>query len=128
VLSAVEGLSVATPHLEHYVVPITWASWWAVHDPEARHRAGRAFLRAGHGAVVRGAGGARRGSIVQTPEVLRAVDPRYAIALPRPAPRGLHPARRGVPGPDRRRGLYADMGHFGPGRCGWPGTAWCGRR
>ena len=61
VLSAVEGLKLATPAFEHYVVPITVVILIAaVRGAEPRHRQGRRVLRPDHGRVVRGDRGPRR--------------------------------------------------------------------
>ena len=57
VLSAVEGLEVATPSLGDYVVPIALVILTgAVRDPAPRHRRGRRAVRPGDGGVVLGAG------------------------------------------------------------------------
>jgi KUP system potassium uptake protein len=82
VLSAVEGLSVATPHLEHYVVPITVGILVALFMIQ-KHGTGQVGRFFGPVTVLWFVTLAALGvaSIVETPEVLRAVDPRYAIAF-----------------------------------------------
>ena len=53
VLSAVEGLEIAAPQLQEYVVPLTVIILIAlVRRAVARHGAGRGVLRAGDDAVV----------------------------------------------------------------------------
>ncbi len=55
VLSAVEGLEVAAPGLQEYVLPISVVGHpRAVRRPESRHRQRRPVVRPGDGAVVRG--------------------------------------------------------------------------
>ena len=54
VLSAVEGLKLAMPAFEHYVVPLTIVILiGAVRGAAPRHRQGGGVLRAGHGGLVR---------------------------------------------------------------------------
>jgi KUP system potassium uptake protein len=123
VLGAVEGLSVATPALQHWVVPIAFVIILALF---AFQRRGTAGVGAVFGPVtaiwficiallgVRG--------ILREPAVLRALDPRYAIDFF---------AREGLGGVTilaaiilvitGAEALYADMGHFGrrPIRLAW---------
>jgi KUP system potassium uptake protein len=124
VLSAVEGLEVATPLFAPMSCRSRWASWSPVLDPESWHGQGRRRLRADHLCLVRRA---RRNG----PDADRE-SPRH--------PRG--PAAAACAGlPGRRSGLgflamgsvflvvtgaealYADMGHFGrrPIRLAWFG-------
>ena len=124
VLGAVEGLKVATPLFEPYVVPIAVGHPdRRLRDPAARHAPGRQAVRPDHG---------RCGSssiavlgiswLVEQPIVLTAVDPRHAVAFFRE--HGWHGfAVLGavflvVTGGEA---LYADMGHFGkrPIRLAW---------
>jgi KUP system potassium uptake protein len=116
VLSAVEGLSVATPAFERWVLPVTVAILVGVF----------AFQRRGTGAVgglfgpitliwFLVIGGLGAASILQTPGVLAALDPRYALLFAMQAP-GLTFLVLGavflaITGAEA---LYADMGHFGP--------------
>ncbi len=125
VLSAVEGISVATPAFQHWIVPITIAilvGLFAVqsHGTEVL---GKMFgpitvlwflALAALGAV----------SIAQTPAVLAALDPRYALNFAWHSP-GLTFLVLGavflaITGGEA---LYADMGHFGatPVRLAWFG-------
>jgi len=115
VLSAVEGLQVAEPHLDAYVIPITVAILIALF---AVQRHGTAKVGAIFGPLtlvwftvlaVLGIGG-----ILQAPEVLLAVDPRHAIR---------YFADNGMNGyfaiyaiflvTTGGEALYADLGHFG---------------
>ena len=125
VLSAVEGLSVATPAFEHWVVPVTIGILTGLFSIQSR----------GTGAVGRLFGpitvvwflalaalGAR--SIMQTPAVLAALDPRHALSFAVHSP-GLTFLVLGavflaITGAEA---LYADMGHFGPApiRLAWFG-------
>ena len=128
VLSAVEGLSVATPHLEHYVVPITvgiLVSLFMI-QKQGTGQVGRYF---GPVTVLWFVTLAVLGvaSIVQTPEVLRAVDPRYALSFAIDKPHVafilLAAVFLALTGGEA---LYADMGHFGPRpvRLAWYGLVW----
>jgi KUP system potassium uptake protein len=117
VLSAVEGLKVAQPSLEHLVVPITAAIIFVLFM----------FQRLGSGAVGRvfgpvmlawfaaiGACGVI--GIVDHPEILRALSPTYALSFFfghfSTAFFALAAVVLAVTGAEA---LYADMGHFGKG-------------
>ncbi|HEY0351624.1 MAG TPA: KUP/HAK/KT family potassium transporter, partial [Gemmatimonadales bacterium] len=123
VLGAVEGLSVATPALEHWIVPIAFVIILALF---AVQRSGTARVGAMFGPVTAvwficiallGILG-----ISREPGVLRALDPRYAVDFF---------AREGLTGitilaaiilvVTGGEALYADMGHFGrrPIRLAW---------
>jgi KUP system potassium uptake protein len=123
VLSAVEGLKVATPALTHWVVPIAFLIILALF---AFQRRGTARVGAVFGPVtgiwficiaVFGVMG-----ILREPGVLRALDPRYGVDFF---------AREGLTGitilaaiilvVTGGEALYADMGHFGrkPIRLAW---------
>jgi len=116
VLSAVEGLSVATPALERWVVPITIAILVWLFSIQQRGTGGIGKL---FGPVtvlwflaIAALGGA---SIAQTPAVLVALDPRHALGFAFRSP-GLAFLVLGavflaITGAEA---LYADMGHFGP--------------
>jgi KUP system potassium uptake protein len=125
VLSAVEGLSVATPALERWVVPSTIViiiGLFAL-QPYGTGKIGRLF-----GPVtliwfcVIGALGVM--SILQTPAVLRSLDPGYALHFALQSP-GLAFIALGAVFLALTGGeaLYADMGHFGrkPIRIAWFG-------
>jgi len=128
VLSAVEGLSIATPHLEHYVVPITVGILAGLFMIQ-KHGTGQVGRFFGPVTVLWfGALGAMGvASIVQTPEVLRAVDPRYALDFAMSQPKLafvlLSAVFLSLTGGEA---LYADMGHFGarPVRLAWYGLVW----
>lgn len=125
VLSAVEGLQIITPQLEHYVLPVTFSVLGALFMIQARgtEAVGKLFapimcvwfvVLAVMGVI----------NIVQQPEVLQAVNPYYAFSL-------LH--ELGWQGYlimgsvvlviTGAEALYADMGHFGlkPIRFAWFG-------
>ena len=125
VLSAMEGLAVATPRLEHFVRarrgdhPDA-----AVLGAATRHRRDGPDVRSGHVGVVR-----RRWRcsasrwIITTPDVVFAINPLYAVhffAEQRLSPdsSSLASVFLAVTGGEA---LYADMGHFGraPIRRGW---------
>ncbi len=125
VLSAVEGISVATPALERWVVPATIAIIIGVFalQPYGTGKIGRLF-----GPVtmiwffVIGALGVK--SIMATPAILGALDPGYAVRFAVGSP-GLTFIALGsvflaLTGGEA---LYADMGHFGrkPIRIAWFG-------
>ena len=125
VISAVEGLSVATPAFEQWVVPITIAILVGLFAIQSRGTGavGKLFgpitvlwfiALAALGAV----------SIVETPAVLAALDPRHALGFAVHSP-GLTFLVMGavflaITGAEA---LYADMGHFGPApiRLAWFG-------
>ncbi|WP_246851378.1 potassium transporter Kup [Patulibacter sp. SYSU D01012] len=117
VLSAVEGIEVAAPHLEHLVVPLALAVIAGLF----------AIQRLGTGAVGRLFGPVMVAwftilgvlGVVQVaghPEVLRAVSPTYGVAFfvdhPGVAFIALGSIVLVLTGAEA---LYADMGHFGPG-------------
>jgi KUP system potassium uptake protein len=125
VLSAVEGLSVATPMFEHSVLPVAIAVLIALFAVQHRGTAsvGRFFgpIALVWFAVLAALGVA---SIVETPEVLAALDPRYALAFATASPKGAFLALGAVfLAITGAEALYADMGHFGrPAiRLGWFG-------
>jgi len=125
VLSAVEGLSVATPAFEHWIVPIAIAILVGLFAIQARGTGalGKLFgpitvmwflALAALGAV----------SIAQTPAVLAALDPRHALGFAWHSP-GLTFLVLGAVflALTGAEALYADMGHFGatPIRLAWFG-------
>jgi KUP system potassium uptake protein len=115
VLSAVEGLQVAAPKLDHYILPITVGILIALF---AVQRHGTALVGAMFGPVtllwftVLGVLGIH--GILQAPEVLGAIDPRHAIR---------YFVNNGMDGyfalyaiflvTTGGEALYADLGHFG---------------
>ena len=125
VLSAVEGISVVTPALAHWVAPVAMAILIGVFalQPRGTGKIGRLFgpitlvwfLTLGVLGVM---------SIVQTPAILYALDPSHALAFAVHSP-GLTFLALGsvflvLTGGEA---LYADVGHFGraPIRIGWFG-------
>jgi KUP system potassium uptake protein len=123
VLSAIEGLSVVTPRFEHLVVPITCVILVGLFMLQ-RHGTGRVGTLFGPVMVFWFATLAILGamSIAQTPGVLRAIDPsyalRFAVAKPAAAFLLLSAVFLAITGGEA---LYADMGHFGarPIRIAW---------
>ncbi|MCU0898670.1 MAG: potassium transporter Kup [Burkholderiales bacterium] len=125
VLSAVEGLSVAAPALESWIVPLTIAIIVVLFAIQHRGtgRVGRYF---GPITVAWFLTIATLGvlSILQNPDILRAINPRYAVAFAVESPGAAFLALGAVfltlTGGEA---LYADMGHFGPKpiRIGWFG-------
>ena len=116
VLSAIEGLKVATPLFEPYVVPFALVILTALFFIQSRGTGDIGLL---FGPVVclwflvLGLLGLMQ--ILQAPHVLRALDPSYALALFRAhhwsAFVTLGAVFLAVTGAEA---LYADMGHFGP--------------
>jgi KUP system potassium uptake protein len=123
VLSAVEGLKVATPLFEPYVIPITLVLLLALFVVQ-RHGTGQVggcfgpvmmvwFLTLGVLGLA---------EIVKQPEILKAINPYYGLALLAAHPRQGFPLLGAVvlvvTGAEA---LYADMGHFGrrPIRFDW---------
>jgi KUP system potassium uptake protein len=125
VLSAVEGLSVALPQFEHLVVPITVGILVGLFAIQ-RHGTGRVGGLFGPITIVWFLVLAALGviSIAQSPEVLRALNPLYALhfALEHPGAAFLllSAVFLALTGGEA---LYADMGHFGakPVRLAWFG-------
>jgi KUP system potassium uptake protein len=123
VLGALEGLSVATPALERWVVPIAFVIILALF---AFQRFGTARVGAVFGPVtalwficiaVLGLLG-----ISREPEVLRALDPRYAVEFfVREGLTGITILAAVILVVTGGEALYADMGHFGrrPIRLAW---------
>ena len=116
VLSAVEGLAVATPALDPWVVPVTLGILIGLFALQSRGtgRVGNLF---GPITVLwfLAIGALGLASIAQTPSVVRALDPSYAVAFVGASP-GLAFLALGavfltLTGAEA---LYADMGHFGP--------------
>lgn len=116
VLSAVEGLEIATPALEHYVIPITIIILFLLFYFQKR---GTGKVGAVFGPVMiiwfLSIALLGIGAIIKNPEVLHAVYPVYAVNF------FIHNGFHGfvilgsvflvVTGGEA---LYADMGHFGP--------------
>lgn len=116
VLGAVEGLGVATNALEPYVVPITVAILLALFlvQDHGTERLGAIF---GPAMLLWFAMIAAMGIpwIARHPEVLRAVDPRYAFwLLFHRGGHAIHTLGAVVLCITGGEALYADMGHFGP--------------
>jgi KUP system potassium uptake protein len=125
VLSAVEGVSVATPALHHWVEPLTVGIlvWLFAIQSRGTGAVGKLFgpitvlwfmTLAALGAV----------SIARYPAVLAALDPRYALGFAVHSPGAaflvLGAVFLALTGAEA---LYADMGHFGRGpiRLAWFG-------
>ena len=116
VLSAVEGLSVATAALEPWVVPVTLGILIALFAIQS-HGTGQVGKLFGPVTVVwfLAIGALGLASILETPGVVRALDPSHAVAFASTSP-GLAFVALGavfltLTGAEA---LYADMGHFGP--------------
>lgn len=125
VLSAVEGLSVATPAFEHWVVPITIVIIVVLFALQA-HGTGTIGRWFGPIMVIWFVTLAVLGvmSIAQTPAILQALNPAHALRFAFSSP-GLAFVAMGsvflaLTGGEA---LYADMGHFGraPIRISWFG-------
>jgi len=127
VLSAVEGISVATPALDKWIVPVTVGILIALFSIQFRGTGavGKLFgpcmvLWFATLAVLGGL------SIAQTPAVLASIDPRHALSFawqhPSLAFFVLGAVFLAITGAEA---LYADMGHFGanPIRFAWFGMA-----
>lgn len=126
ILSAIEGLEVATPALVPYVVPIACAVVIGLYAVQRRGTAGLGRWFGGFMLVWFGALAAMGAvNIVQHPGVLAAFDPRYGLAffiqnqwLGFVALGAIFLALTGA------EALYADLGHFGtkPVRLAWFGA------
>jgi KUP system potassium uptake protein len=128
VLSAVEGLELVDPALEHATVPVTLGVLTALFMIQRRgtERVARLFgpVMVTWFVVLAMSGAA---AIAHHPQVLAAVDPRYGIALLVQQP-GVALAILGAVFLALTGGeaLYADMGHFGktPVRLAWFFLVW----
>jgi KUP system potassium uptake protein len=116
VLSAVEGLSLATPALTRWVVPVTVGIIVGLFAIQS-HGTGKVGRLFGPITVVWFLALAALGlaSIAKTPEIVAALDPSHAAAFATHSP-GLAFLALGavfltLTGAEA---LYADMGHFGP--------------
>jgi KUP system potassium uptake protein len=123
VLGALEGLSLATPALEQWVVPIAFLIILALF---AFQRFGTARVGAVFGPVTAAwficIGTLGILGISREPEVLRALDPRYAVEFfTREGLTGITILAAVILVVTGGEALYADMGHFGrrPIRLAW---------
>lgn len=125
VLSAVEGIEVALPNMEHWIIPITVGILIGLFLIQ-RHGTGSVGRLFGPVTVVWFLALAAMGiaNIVAMPDILRALNPLYALSFTL-----AHPAQAfillsavflALTGGEA---LYADMGHFGarPVRLAWYG-------
>ena len=115
VLSAVEGLKVATPLFEPYIIPITVGLLLILFMVQRR---GTAIVGGWFGPVMMlwfiTIGLLGLGEIIRQPEILRALDPLYGIALLTAQPaKGFTLLGAVVLCVTGAEALYADMGHFG---------------
>ncbi|MBI2733404.1 MAG: potassium transporter Kup [Aquabacterium sp.] len=125
VLSAVEGISVATPRFEHFIIPITIGILIGLFCIQ-KHGTGSVGTLFGPITVVwfLTLGGMGIHSIAQTPEVLQAISPLHALRFTLDHPGSafilLSAVFLALTGGEA---LYADMGHFGRKavRVGWYG-------
>ncbi|MBA3582761.1 MAG: potassium transporter Kup [Gammaproteobacteria bacterium] len=115
VLSAAEGLKVAAPHLEHFVIPIALIILTGMFLFQHKGTGGMGAL---FGPVMcvwfltLGVLGAI--SIVQYPEVLAAINPYYAVQhFVQHKAQGFFVLGSVVLAVTGAEALYADMGHFG---------------
>jgi KUP system potassium uptake protein len=125
VLSAMEGLSVATPAFEKLIIPITVGVLAGLFMIQ-RHGTGSVGKLFGPVTLLWFAALAILGalSIAQTPAVLGAVNPMYAINFAVEHPAGMFLLLSAVfLALTGGEALYADMGHFGtkPVRLAWYG-------
>ena len=123
VLGAIEGLSIATPALEHLVVPIAFLIILALFSFQRRGTAGVAAVFGPITAVwflcLAGLG---IGGILREPSVLRAINPWYAVDFfLRQGLAGFTILAAVILVVTGGEALYADMGHFGkrPIRVAW---------
>ncbi len=116
VLSAVEGLKIATPAFEPYVVPLTVADpGSALHGAVARHRQRRRFLRADHrGMVRRHRRRWRREDRGESGRARGGESDLCAFVSREPRRHRAGDARRGVPRGHRRRGALCGPRAFRP--------------
>ena len=131
VLSAVEGLEVATPLFDPFVIPITVAILIALFCFQRRGTAGLGAIFGPVTLVWFGVllGPGDKSDRPKAPAVLAAVNPWYALdfffANGWMGFLVLGSVFLVVTGGEA---LYADMGHFGPRPSAWPGLPWFCRR
>ncbi|HWS27109.1 MAG TPA: KUP/HAK/KT family potassium transporter, partial [Xanthomonadales bacterium] len=125
VLSAIEGVALAAPGLSHWVLPITLGILCGLFLVQ-RHGTGRVGASFGPITllwfIVLGVLGVS--SIVETPQVLAAIDPRFALGFAVEHPYAAFVLMSAVfLALTGGEALYADMGHFGawPVRVAWYG-------
>lgn len=128
VLSAIEGISVATPRFEHLIVPITIGILIGLFFIQ-RHGTGRVGGLFGPVTIVWFLALAILGalSIAQTPAVLQALNPAYAVNFAVHYPGSMFLLLSAVfLALTGGEALYADMGHFGAKavRLAWYGLVW----
>ena len=123
VLSAIEGIEVATPFFSHWIVPITL---FVINALFMMQRFGTARIGDIFGPVILVwfivIGGLGLQGIMDEPHVLQALDPSYAVSfLVNNAYAGLLTLGSVVLAVTGGEALYADMGHFGrsPIRRAW---------
>ncbi|HEX2056259.1 MAG TPA: potassium transporter Kup [Nitrospiraceae bacterium] len=123
VLSAVEGLSIATKVFDPYIIPITVAILTAFFVVQRR---GSGTIGAVFGPIMLlwfvTMGSLGLGSLARTPEILRAVNPLYGVAfLTHHADLGFIVLGSVFLALTGAEALYADLGHFGRGpiRLSW---------
>ena len=130
VLSAVEGLEVATPAFKPYVLPISLIILIVLFAMQRHGTAAMGnffgpimvlwFLTLGVLGVV---------SIAESPEVLRALGPWHAVSFFADHPLlGFFSLGAAVLALTGAEALYADMGHFGRRPIQLAGLSWCCRR
>src|SRR5512143_343245 len=125
VLSAVEGLSVAAPTLERFIIPVTVGILIGLFFIQ-RHGTGSMGKLFGPVTLLWFVALAVLGaiSIAQNPVVLNAINPMYAIRFAIEHPAGMFMLLSAVfLALTGGEALYADMGHFGarPVRLAWYG-------
>ena len=125
VLSAIEGVAVAAPALSHWVLPITIGILVGLFMVQ-RHGTGRVGASFGPVTLIWFATLGVLGilSILQTPAVLGALDPRHALQFAVDHPQAAFVLMSAVfLALTGGEALYADMGHFGawPVRVAWYG-------
>ncbi|MDD5181539.1 MAG: KUP/HAK/KT family potassium transporter, partial [Gallionellaceae bacterium] len=125
VLSAVEGISIATPAFEQYIIPITVGVLAGLFFFQ-RHGTGSMGKLFGPITLLWFVALAVLGviSIAQNPQVLQAINPLYAIRFAIDHPAGMFMLLSAVfLALTGGEALYADMGHFGakPVRLAWYG-------
>jgi len=125
VLSAVEGLSIATPAFEHLIIPLTVGVLTGLFFIQ-RHGTGSMGKLFGPVMLLWFGALAVLGvlSIAQNPTVLNAINPMYAIRFALEHPAGMFMLLSAVfLALTGGEALYADMGHFGarPVRLAWYG-------
>ncbi|XP_039295448.1 low affinity potassium transport system protein kup-like, partial [Nilaparvata lugens] len=128
VMSAIEGWKSPRLRLTLYRAALHSGTDAAVRHSKARHRQRWQAVRSGDAAVVHRVGGAGARSIIFEPEVLQALNPKWALNFFMEIRRYRSSRWGGGAVDHRRRGAVCRWGHFGKFPIRLAGSPWCCHR